>query len=123
MALFDEIYNNRNTIQMIEDAEVCEAIEKLGESKKCKKKSKTMSEKDKVIKFLKSAIKYIQNEDGIDPNDIKITISIGNKYKCKYKGSNIKCNMIPDELKDLIKLCKKGGYTFKGKPGGIITRK
>lgn len=122
MALFDEIYNNKNAMQMIEDAEVCEAIEKLGESKKRKNKSKTISEKDKVIKFLKSVIKYIQNEDDVNPDDIKITISIGKKYRCKYKGSNVKCG-IPDELKDIIKPCKKGWYTFKDTLGGTITRK
>ena len=122
MALFDEIYNNKNAMQMIEDAEVCEAIEKLGESKKRKNKSKTISEKDKVIKFLKSVIKYIQSEDDVNPDDIKIIISIGKKYRCKYKGSNVKCS-IPDELKDIIKPYKKGGYTFKDTPGGTITRK
>ena len=74
MALFDEIYNN-------------ESVEKE-ECKKYEYKSKTISEKNKALSVLQSAIAYIQDED-IDPENIKISISVGKKYKCKYKGNNV----------------------------------
>ena len=86
MALFDEIYNN-------ELENVDRGIESRGtvEKEECKKyeyKSKTISEKNKALSVLQSAIAYIQDED-IDPENIKISISVGKKYKCKYKGNNV----------------------------------
>lgn len=86
MALFDEIYNN-------ESENVDRGIESHGavEKEECKKyeyKGKTISEKNKALSVLQSAIAYIQDED-IDPENIKISISVGKKYKCKYKGNNV----------------------------------
>lgn len=86
MALFDEIYNNEseNVDRGIESRESVENEE----CKKYEYKSKTISEKNKALSVLQSAIAYIQDED-IDPENIKISISVGKKYKCKYKGNNV----------------------------------
>lgn len=96
MALFDEIYGHKNTMQAIEDAEVAEAFENLGqelkdaeeEYEKPKKKS-MFDEKDKkrqrAINTLVQAAKYIEDSD-IDPDTVNIKISIGKDYKIKFKG-------------------------------------
>lgn len=49
---------------------------------------KLYRKKNKALSVLQSAIAYIQDED-IDPENIKISISVGKKYKCKYKGNNV----------------------------------
>ena len=96
MALFDEIYGHKNTMQAIEDAEVAEAFENLGqelkdaeeEYEKSNKKS-MLDEKDKkrqrAINTLVQAAKYIEDFD-IDPDTVNIKISIGKDYKIKFKG-------------------------------------
>ena len=86
MALFDEIYNNES-VNVDRGIESRESVEKE-EYKKYEYKSKTISEKNKALSVLQSAIAYIQDED-IDPENIKISISVGKKYKCKYKGNNV----------------------------------
>lgn len=86
MALFDEIYNNESE-NVDRGVESRESVEKK-ECKKYEYKSKTISEKNKALSVLQSAIAYIQDED-IDPENIKISISVGKKYKCKYKGNNV----------------------------------
>lgn len=86
MALFDEIYNNESE-NVDRGIESRESVEKE-EYKKYEYKSKTISEKNKALSVLQSAIAYIQDED-IDPENIKISISVGKKYKCKYKGNNV----------------------------------
>ena len=86
MALFDEIYNNESE-NVDRGIESRESVEKE-ECKKYEYKSKTISEKNKALSVLQSAIAYIQDKD-IDPENIKISISVGKKYKCKYKGNNV----------------------------------
>lgn len=86
MALFDEIYNNESE-NVDRGIESRESVEKE-EYKKYEYKSKTISEKNKALSVLQSTIAYIQDED-IDPENIKISISVGKKYKCKYKGNNV----------------------------------
>lgn len=88
MALFDEIYN-KNESQSIETKEDRDNDdEKFKKGNKYEYKSKTISEKNKAISVLQAAISYIQDED-IDPENIKISISVGKKYRCKYKGNNV----------------------------------
>ena len=87
MALFDEIYNNESE-NVDRGIESRESVVEKEECKKYEYKSKTISEKNKALSVLQSAIAYIQDED-IDPENIKISISVGKKYKCKYKGNNV----------------------------------
>ncbi len=96
MALFDDIYRNQNLMQDIEDTEVEETFENLGqelkeveeEYEKSKKKS-TFDEKHKkrqrAINTLVQAAKYIEDSD-IDPDTVNIKISIGKDYRIKFKG-------------------------------------
>lgn len=86
MALFDEIYN-KNESRNIENKEDRGNID--GKGNKYEYKSKTIAEKNKAVSVLQAAISYIQDED-IDPENIKISISIGKKYKCKYRGNNVR---------------------------------
>ena len=86
MALFDEIYN-KNESRNIENKEDRGNID--GKGNKYEYKSKTITEKNKAVSVLQAAISYIQDED-IDPENIKISISIGKKYKCKYRGNNVR---------------------------------
>lgn len=97
MALFDDIYDHKNTRQSIEDAEVAETFEALGKELKNaeeeyekSKKSSMFDEKAKkrqrIITMLNQAAKYIEDSD-IDPDSVSIKISIGKDYKLKYKGN------------------------------------
>ena len=96
MALFDEIYGHKNTMQAIEDAEVAEAFEDLGqelrdterEYEESKKKSifdEKSKKRQRAINTLVQAAKYIEDSD-IDPDTVSIKISIGKDYKIKFKG-------------------------------------
>lgn len=96
MALFDEIYGHKNTMQAIEDAEVAEAFEDLGqelrdaerEYEESKKKSmfdEKGKKRQRAINTLVQAAKYIEDSD-IDPDTVSIKISIGKDYKIKFKG-------------------------------------
>lgn len=96
MALFDEIYGHKNTMQAIEDTEVTEAFEGLGqelidverEYEESKKKSmfdEKSKKRQRAINTLVQAAKYIEDSD-IDPDTVSIKISIGKDYKIKFKG-------------------------------------
>ena len=96
MALFDEIYGHKNTMQAIEDTEVTEAFEDLGqelrdaerEYEESKKKSmfdEKGKKRQRAINTLVQAAKYIEDSD-IDPDTVSIKISIGKDYKIKFKG-------------------------------------
>lgn len=96
MALFDEIYGHKNTMQAIEDTEVTEAFEDLGqelrdaerEYEESKKKSmfdEKSKKRQRAINTLVQAAKYIEDSD-IDPDTVSIKISIGKDYKIKFKG-------------------------------------
>lgn len=96
MALFDEIYGHKNTMQAIEDTEVAEAFEDLGqelidverEYEESKKKSmfdEKSKKRQRAINALVQAAKYIEDSD-IDPDTVSIKISIGKDYKIKFKG-------------------------------------
>ena len=96
MALFDEIYGHKNTIQAIEDAEVTEVFENLEQELKSseeeyeesKRKSmfdKKYKKRQRAINILVQTAKYIEDSD-IDPDTVNIKISIGKDYKIKFKG-------------------------------------
>lgn len=96
MALFDEIYGHKNTMQAIEDTEAAEAFEDLGqelrdterEYEESKKKSmfdEKSKKRQRAINTLVQAAKYIEDSD-IDPDTVSIKISIGKDYKIKFKG-------------------------------------
>lgn len=96
MALFDEIYGHKNIMQAIEDTEVAEAFEDLGqelidverEYEESKKKSmfdEKSKKRQRAINALAQAAKYIEDSD-IDPDTVSIKISIGKDYKIKFKG-------------------------------------
>lgn len=96
MALFDDIYRNQNLMQDIEDAEVKETFENLGqelkeaeeEYEKSKKKSmfdEKHKKRQRAINTLVQAAKYIEDSD-IDPDTVNIKISIGKDYRIKFKG-------------------------------------
>ena len=96
MALFDDIYKNQNLMQDIEDTEVEEAFENLGQELKeaeeeydeSKKKSmfdEKSKKRQRAINTLVQAAKYIEDSD-IDPDTVNIKISIGKDYKIKFKG-------------------------------------
>ena len=97
MALFDDIYGHKNTIQSTEDAENVEAFDtlrkELKEAKEEYEKSKKTSmfggkakKRQRIITMLTQAAKYIEDSD-IDPDNVSIKISIGKDYKLKYKGN------------------------------------
>lgn len=97
MALFDDIYDHKNTMQSIEDAELVEASDTLGkelkESKEEHEKSNKTSmldekakKRQRIITMLTQAAKYIEDSD-IDPDSVSVKISIGKDYKLKYKGN------------------------------------
>lgn len=96
MALFDDIYKNQKLMQDIEDTEVEEAFENLGQELKeaeeeygeSKKKSmfdEKSKKRQRAINTLVQAAKYIEDSD-IDPDTVNIKISIGKDYKIKFKG-------------------------------------
>lgn len=85
MALFDEIYGHKNTMQAIEDTEVAEAFEEIGKDKKKSMFDEKSKKRQRAINALVQAAKYIEDSD-IDPDTVSIKISIGEDYKIKFKG-------------------------------------
>lgn len=88
MALFDDIYKNQNLMQDIEDTEILESIEKLGEKKKKDMYDEKENKRKRIINMLMQAAKCIGDSD-VNPDDVSIKISIGKDYKLKIKGSNM----------------------------------
>ena len=85
MALFDDIYKNQNLMQDIEDTEVLESIERIGEKKKKDMFDEKHKKRQRAINTLVQAAKYIEDSD-IDPDTVNIKISIGKDYRIKFKG-------------------------------------
>lgn len=94
MALFDDIYDHKNTMQSIEDAENVEVLDTLVKKSKEEheklNKTSMLDEKAKkrqrIIAMLTQAAKYIEDSD-IDPDSVSVKISIGKDYKLRYKGN------------------------------------
>lgn len=96
MALFDQIYEHKNTMQAIKDTEVIEAFENLEQELKSSeeeyeesKRKSMFDEKHKkrlrIINTLAQVAKYIEDSD-VDPDSINMKISIGKDYKIRIKG-------------------------------------
>lgn len=89
MALFDQIYNNKNAMQDIEDTEVLESIEKIGKKNKKYKEDKKSNKRKRIISILFQIAKYIDEYD-IDPDEVSIKISIGKNHKIRIKKDFIR---------------------------------
>lgn len=85
MALFDQIYGHKNTMQAIEDAEVIEALEEIGKDEKKSMFDEKHKKRLRIINTLAQVARYIEDSD-VDPDAINMKISIGKDYKIRIKG-------------------------------------
>ena len=85
MALFDQIYEHKNTMQAIEDAEVIEALEEIGKNEKKSMFDEKYKKRLRIINTLAQVARYIEDSD-VDPDAINMKISIGKDYKIRIKG-------------------------------------
>ena len=85
MALFDQIYEHKNTMQAIEDTEVIEAFEDIRKDKKKSMLDEKHKKRLRIINTLAQVARYIEDSD-VNPDAINMKISIGKDYKIRIKG-------------------------------------
>lgn len=85
MALFDQIYGHKNTMQAIKDTEVIEALEEIGKDEKKSMFDEKHKKRLRIINTLAQVARYIEDSD-VDPDAINMKISIGKDYKIRIKG-------------------------------------
>lgn len=85
MALFDQIYEHKNTMQAIKDAEVIASFEEIGRDKNKSMFDEKHKKRLRIINTLAQVARYIEDSD-VDPDAINMKISIGKDYKIRIKG-------------------------------------